>query len=95
MDDDEPTQDAPDPIDAAITATDPTQGKPGVDDIHLRANWRWDDGRTMLLEVPVNFTPEDLEIAIALLLNLRQAAHQRALAMAPIVGLDGRPIRPT
>lgn len=87
----------PDPIDAAVAAVD--QPRPPV-------AMRWDappgsipDGAVLTIVTPVDFTTEQFEAAVAVLVNMRAQAVRRqqerelVVARQRIVGLDGRPIQ--
>ena len=81
----------PDPIEAAIDATEVV---PEPD--HLIADFAFRDGTTMKLIVPIDFDADKFETAVATLMQLRVAADQRKASMNPIVVPQARPtlVRP-
>ena len=82
----------PDPIDTAIAEVEAKAAEPD----HLIADFRFNDGSTMKLIVPIDFDSDKFETAIAMLMQLRLASDQRKAALNPIVVPPTRPtlVRP-
>ena len=87
---------APDPIAAAIAATEPAEQK------HFVASLTFVNGETMDIRVPLAFDADQFESAVATLMQLRVAADQRKAALEgpklvvptgpKLVGPDGSPL---
>jgi hypothetical protein len=83
-----------DPVGEAVAAAEEAEA---AGPIQMQGDFLFEDGQTLKILVPADFTPQHFEIAVGILVQMRVAAEQRKAALRPIVpivqgivGTDGR-----